>query len=77
MHNQTNARAQLNPNRRDSTLQWMKLDIVTQWVTAHGENYAPFCRACPGIRENGSGSKFRCGACSGAEQLDLRKSHQS
>ena len=31
----------------------MKLDIVTQWVTAHGENHAPSCRACPGTEENG------------------------
>jgi len=45
----------------------MKLDIVTQWVTAHSESYAPFCRACSGIRENGSGNKSHCGACFGAE----------
>jgi len=31
----------------------MKLDIVTQWVTAaHGQKLRTFCRACPGIREN-------------------------
>jgi len=45
----------------------MKLDIVTQWVTAHGGSYAPLCWACPGIRENGSGSKSHWWACSSAE----------
>ena len=33
--NKTTGRAQLNPNRWDPTLGWMKLDNVTQWVTAH------------------------------------------
>jgi hypothetical protein len=35
--NKANPRAQLNPNRWDSTQRWMKFDIVTQWVTAHSE----------------------------------------
>jgi hypothetical protein len=41
----------------------MKLDIVTQWVTAHGESYAPFCGACPGTEENGLSGKSLSGAC--------------
>ena len=41
------ARAQLNPNRWDSTdSRWMKLDIVTQWVTAHSEK---LCTSLAGL----------------------------
>jgi len=31
-HNKANARAELNPNRWDSTERWMKFDIVIQQV---------------------------------------------
>jgi len=46
----------------------MKLDIVTQWVTAHSGSYVPLCRACPGTEGNGSNCKSFSGACSGSEQ---------
>ena len=55
---------------------WMKCDIVTQWVTAHGESYAPLCRACPGTGEKGLNGKSLSGACSGFGQLTREVPHE-
>ena len=41
------ARAQLNPNLWDSTRRWMKVDIVTQWVTAHSDKLCTFLQGLP------------------------------
>ena len=40
-------RAQLNPNRWDSTQRWMKFDSVTRWVTAHSERLCTFLQGLP------------------------------